>query len=286
MDEEQPETSRNAYLSRHEALELAIESRKNLAAEWNTDDLAAIFARLRAVPLTETNIELLAKEFENTSAEDIQKLIDTLREVILEADANRFQHTSFTPTETRLKLSDDEIEAAKRLCDIVTIQSTKKKARISTLERLKDAMKIFANDEQTPKKLPASSDVFCPGVEYEDEVNYANIYKFLSEVSIIKKPKQLRPLESAILLNIFNDIQQLTDDYFDEHVDFFRELLCDLDKMKARDLNPLKIDDDQIGKDAWNIFDLPNDLVDLSAYIAKTTSNETANDEPSTSSDK
>lgn len=155
MDEEQPETSRSAYLTRNEATEMAIEARTDLATEWNTDDLAAIFARLRALPLTENNIESLAKEFENTSTEDIQKLIETLRKLILEAETTRFQHTRFVPNgrQSRLQLSDDELEAAKRLCDIVTVQSNKRKTRVSTLERLKDALKMFANEEHETRKV-------------------------------------------------------------------------------------------------------------------------------------
>lgn len=93
-------------------------------------------------------------------------------------------------------------------------------------------------------------------------------------------------LESAIVLNIFNDIQQLADEYFDEHVDFFREFLCDLNRMKAKDTTSLQVDEDQIGKEAWNVFNLPSDLVDLSAYVAKSAPNEVADDEPSTSTNK
>lgn len=90
------------------------------------------------------------------------------------------------------------------------------------------------------------------------------------------------------MLNVFNEIQALADDYFDEHVDFFREFLCDLDTMKYRDLTPLQMDEDKIGKDTWNLFNLPDDLVDLSAYVAKQSNNEPTSedpmdDEPSTS---
>lgn len=50
--------------------------------------------------------------------------------------------------------------------------------------------------------------------------------------------------------------------------------------MKYKDLAPLQVDEENIGKDNWNVFNLPDDLVDLSAYMPKKD-----NDGPSTSRD-
>lgn len=75
-------------------------------------------------------------------------------------------------------------------------------------------------------------------------------------------------------MSIFNDIQALADDYFDEHVEFFREFLADVDTMKSKDLTVLKMEDDQIGKGTWNVFNLPDDLMDLSGYVSSNSKEE------------
>jgi hypothetical protein len=74
----------------------------------------------------------------------------------LETEASRFQHNNFVPKpdgSTKLKLSDDEIEAAKQLSDIVSNLSVKKKMRCATSERLKDVLKMFANEDRQTKKV-------------------------------------------------------------------------------------------------------------------------------------
>lgn len=160
-EEQQPETSSSnntAYLGRGEALNDAIMAKcDSLAPEWSTGDLAAIFSRLRTLPLTDEHINALAKEFEETSEEDIHKLIQSLKDLILETEALRFQHhNNFSAKSggtSRLQLSNDEFEAAKRLSDIVSNLSNKKKVRGSTSERLKDVLKIFANEERATKKV-------------------------------------------------------------------------------------------------------------------------------------
>lgn len=87
-------------------------------------------------------------------------------------------------------------------------------------------------------------------------------------------------LESAILLNVFNEVEALADDYFDEHVLFYRSLIADTEKLNYRDLAALDMNEENVGKDIWNVFNLPDDLTDLSGYIAK------PNEGPSSSGDK
>jgi hypothetical protein len=76
-----------------------------------------------------------------------------------------------------------------------------------------------------------------------------------------------------------NEVEDLADNYFDEHVEFFRNVLADIENMGSRDLNPLQWNDEDIGKVMWNIFNLPDDLADLSGYLEK------PSDEPSSSAD-
>lgn len=154
--EETPEDPRRAYLNRFQAIRAAIGAKGDLASEWNTDDLIAVSVKLKTMSLTYENIVSLAKEFENTTVEDIQNLIQTLEDVVIEAETSRFQHANFVTNPEavlRLRLSDDEFEAAKRLSEIATNQSTKKKVCVLTSERLKDALTILSNDESGKKKV-------------------------------------------------------------------------------------------------------------------------------------
>jgi hypothetical protein len=202
------ENSRTAYLGRNEAIERAIESSGDtFATDWNVEDLAIVFSRLRGIQCSEEQIEAFSKEFPNNSVDDLKKLIQSLQELVQTADNDRFGYNNFVgDLSDDIELAPDESTASKQLSNLATSVAVKKKVRGSAAERLKDVLKIFANDSRVQKKVrnsllnvnlcfqfPASSDVFCPAVEMQDDVNYGNIYKFLADTALIKKPKSLRP---------------------------------------------------------------------------------------------
>lgn len=153
-DESVPHT---AYLTRFDSLRDLIELRcEYLANDWNTDDLAALYSLMRSIPPTEEGFATIADKFQDTTVEEIKDVVDTLKDLIIESETNRFQHKKFKVKRDDpppIPLSDSEFEATRRLTDFVLNLANKKKIRESMQERLKDTFKMFANETPTTKKV-------------------------------------------------------------------------------------------------------------------------------------
>lgn len=76
-------------------------------------------------------------------------------------------------------------------------------------------------------------------------------------------------MESALLLQLFDEMQLLVDSSFAEHSKFLNQYLHDVLDQGVPDLQPLQPDADEqaTGRRLWNLFNLPDELLDLSSYV-------------------
>ncbi|KAI6212856.1 hypothetical protein M3Y94_00078600 [Aphelenchoides besseyi] len=271
-DERQPvDPYEQAYLHRLDALDQLVDEKCNeLAPDWKTEDLAALFARTRNSSCTEEGVRTFINVFANTSVEDVMLLLNQMKDVIFEAENTRFRLDQFKPSESTRDLESSSSAALQKLVSIIGQVNNKRKCRTANSERLKEALKSFALDDLTQKEYRASDDVFSPACQEDESISYANIYNFLAEAAIIRKPKvKLQPLESAILWNIFEEMNEIADQNFDKHTAYFHQLLRDFQSMSHSDLSFLQLPpEDELGKAMWNTLSLPDRLIDLSTSLS------------------
>ncbi|KAI6199031.1 hypothetical protein M3Y96_00583500 [Aphelenchoides besseyi] len=259
-----------AYLHRLDALDQLVDEKCNeLAPDWKTEDLAALFARTRNSSCTEEGVRTFINVFANTSVEDVMLLLNQMKDVIFEAENTRFRLDQFNPTQSCRDLESSSSAALQKLVSIIGQVNNKRKCRTANSERLKEALKSFALENPTQKEHRASDDVFSPACQEDQSISYANLYNYLAEAAIIRKPKvKLQPLESAVLWNIFEEMYEIADQNFDKHTAYFRQLLHDFQSMSHSDLSFLGLPpEDELGKAMWNTLALPDKVIDLSAYL-------------------
>ncbi|KAI6225513.1 hypothetical protein M3Y99_01333500 [Aphelenchoides fujianensis] len=268
--DEEISTEGRALLTRAEALELLIEEKGDrLAPQWKTEDLAAVFARIRSTSCSEESIRAFIHVFENTTVEEVLELIASMQAAVREADDSRFLFDGFQPDAVEQRADDLEPDAAaalRKLAAVVATADKKRKLRSANSVRLLEAFKALGASAPATSKQRVSTDVFSPACQRMDTVSYAKIYEFLSEVAVIKKPKPLTCLESAIVQSIWEEIEELADDHFHEHVPFFRQLLRDVEDMRGFDFGVTKAPSmDEVGEKMWNTLSIPPQVMDLAA---------------------
>ena len=70
-----------------------------------------------------------------------------------------------------------------------------------------------------------------------------------------------------MILDVFNDIQNIADGNFDEHAEYIHQMLKDFETMRDADLRPIEtLSDDAIGRTTFNTLNMPKDVCDLSKY--------------------
>ncbi|KAI6185605.1 hypothetical protein M3Y98_00041800 [Aphelenchoides besseyi] len=273
-----------AYLHRLDALDQLVDEKCNeLAPDWKTEDLAALFARTRNSSCTEEGVRTFINVFANTSVEDVMLLLNQMKDVIFEAENTRFRLDQFNPTQSCRDLESSSSAALQkaRFDHRTSEQQTKmSNGKFGTIER---STQEFCFGESNTKRSQftfsinfilwfqhrASDDVFSPACQEDQSISYANLYNYLAEAAIIRKPKvKLQPLESAVLWNIFEEMYEIADQNFDKHTAYFRQLLHDFQSMSHSDLSFLGLPpEDELGKAMWNTLALPDKVIDLSAYL-------------------
>ncbi|KAI6225171.1 hypothetical protein M3Y99_01371600 [Aphelenchoides fujianensis] len=270
--DEEISTEGRALLTRAEALELLIEEKGDrLAPHWKTEDLAAIFARIRSTSCSEESIRAFIHVFENTTVEEVLELIASMQAVVREADDSRFLFDRFQPDAVEQRADELEPDAAaalRKLAAVFAAADKKRKLRSANSVRLREALKALESSAPSTSKHRVSTDVFSPACQRMDTVSYAKIYEFLSEVAVIKKPKAVDL--SAIVQNIWEEMEELADDHFHEHVPFFRQLLRDVEDMRGPDFGVTKAPSmDEVGEKMWNTLSIPPQVMDLAAAYKK-----------------
>ena len=150
------------YFSRGDAIDVHLERfGAQIAPDWKTEDLAALFARLRSSHCSIEGIRMFADDFKNTTEEEIMDVIENLKKLINKAEANRFIHRNYevlgiTRTDevepsTSNKFADvnyaaNASEAASRAASVVKSVHMKRKLRSTASDRIKDVLKEFAKE--------------------------------------------------------------------------------------------------------------------------------------------
>ncbi|CAD5230111.1 unnamed protein product [Bursaphelenchus okinawaensis] len=280
---EEDERYHTAYLKRIETIRDVIEEKPiSEAKDWNTADLGALYFRLRHSNWNEYSVQNCLSVFDNTKAEEIAAIIDSLKEVVLEAEELRIPWKSVIGKEDLLNertkdMKGNEEKALSRIRDLTKMMSIKKKTPFMMSEVLANAISELKSEKKAQKRnakgddanaVRLSEDILSPACEHTGKVKYEAIYDWLENLSLIKSTNKLRATESAVVLKIMDEMQEMVDNSFNDHADFLTQFFSDLTDQSATDLSWVEMpESDQLAQQYWNFLNLPEDFFDLSQYI-------------------
>ncbi|CAD5234112.1 unnamed protein product [Bursaphelenchus xylophilus] len=283
--EEQEETPHLAYLKRSEAITQVMEGITfEPAANWNTNDLAALFSRLRNTNCNQFSVETFIHAFSNTSVEEIMAILEGLRDIVREADSVRIPWKEAlkegkVPTDEAKGIKGTEKQALDEMRQLTRSVAAKKKGMNIMSEVLTQALNVLdgrtkrrkrSASGSTKENVKLSDDFLSPACEYEGDVNYDDIYDCLESISLIRSTKKMRATESAVLIQIFDELQEIVDSSFTERADFMTQFLSEYSSQLGSDVGWIDFPaNEEMGQKIWNFLDLPDDFLDLSEYVVE-----------------
>lgn len=184
--------------------------------EWTSEELKLLFHCINLRGAHEGSMEYIFSRIDSRSEEEIREKIEEIRELLKKRNEKKVQEQSkyWSENETQLAYAS-EVQSWVNAVD--KIQTSKRKIADRTCEALTGYFwdEIESCSCSSSKQLLLCTDSeFVPSYGRKDEVDFMKFYRFLhSAVTNSKFKTDLRSLEAAILLSIYEDIQNEVDDW-------------------------------------------------------------------------
>jgi len=292
FQEEQKEES--VVLPHDDALQRVIEKKgaQNILPDWTTDDLKGLMVQIMRNRCDEQGIQNFAKYFRNTSVDEIKECLRTFKDINDIVSKERFRLDKFV-VQSVINLLSSCASPSQQPNDLSVQQpdnaeSSKVSAAHNSAELINYVRKSRRLADETPVVLSLILEKYCETAAREPNANkyvpistspcvksdgmigvphYDDIYQQLSLLVCSRSLHKPCSLDSAILLDIFDDLEHDIEQLPKLH-DFFKQMHCDI---KSFPSNEFKVDtiisEENIGEISTNVLSLPSELLDFSKFI-------------------
>lgn len=244
------------YLSHNEALnDFLMKDGGNFLAGWTIDDITGLMIQLSKHTHERRGVELIAKNFRNTTVEELVKLIDQCKKINKMANETRFRNNQESSSSRNKNVKSDEKLIHKNWQAFFVHAKRSRGVGDESPQVLEKFLDTCANDAPLPDR--------------RDLPDYFRIYTLLSSLTQGYALKGVRGMDAAVISDIFTQMEREIE-ADTTTMELFKNMFEDVQQLPRS--GDIKLEDDVNAENAgglMNILDIPVEGEKLGIFTKK-----------------